>query len=502
MKTCFLILLFSFSTPCVAENYISLFGGGGEPAAKPTTIFDGSLDKFGEFTAANAGKWKYTISFNGGHADTDKKMQTLFTDAQSKQDFKPDSMQLAVKAYLEKIESGQITSKDQLVIMINTHGGEKTDASETHLLTAGASKEQIDLRNLKGATGLVNMDDLKKLTEAANRKGIKLAIIDFSCHSGNSLSLANDKTCVISSTGPNHYSYPNFASDFISQMKSGKTLEQVYLDTRRENKDNAYPMISSPAGRETTSQLYSALTPFSYTDGSAEQGGNRLSEYIENAAAKPQICDPNEHLSSFNKQLAHLRAVLGSEKDPAIEAEIKILSDLVNERSKKIKEKVEIAKRLGAKEFLASEKTKISAVGVYNAKRVPLDHSFTLKDLLETNFDRIIASQEDEAQRKILKAIAPGGGRQYDEEIAQYNASADLHKQAKAKQQELIAKYPNLKKYRENFRDAMADLSKDSASYYEAAKIAAQERKIYEMIYKKSAENNKSKPNPCSEIVM
>lgn len=501
MKIVFLTLLLSFCNTVFAANYLTFLGGGGEPKSKNTTIFDESLDKLSDFTSANKGKWNYNISFNGGHAETDKKVQTLFPDAQSKQEFKPESMQQMIDNYLKDIASGKIKSGDQLLVMINTHGGEKTSASETHLLTAGASATQIDLRNLKGATGLVNMDILKKLISAANDKGIKLGIVDFSCHSGNALSLANDKTCVVSSTGPEHFSYPNFASDFISQMKPGKTLEEVYLETRRGTKDNSFPMISSPEGRETTSQLYSALTPYTYYDGTVEQGGSRLSEYIETAVAKPQICDPNIHLSDLNKQLSQIRTLLESEKDPAVEAELKTLSDLVTDYSKKVQEKIEVAKRLGAKEFLSDEKIKLSAVGVYKTKSVALESSFSIKDLIETDFDRIITMQHEESQRTIIKAISATSGRSYDEEIAQYNASANLHTQAKAKQQELINKFPALKKYKDAFRTAMADLSKDSSSYHEAAKIAAQERIIYDRLYKKNS-SKKTKPNPCSEIVM
>ena len=105
-----------------------------------------------------------------------------------------------------------------VIIVIDTHGADKEDnQSEISHHVA------VNSRDLK-QTETISLDELKVLTQLAKEKGIKLGIIDFSCHSGHTISLANDNTCIISATGPKHYGFSSFSDNFLSEMKNGGNL--------------------------------------------------------------------------------------------------------------------------------------------------------------------------------------------------------------------------------------------------------------------------------------
>ena len=152
------------------------------------------------------------------------------------QRFTSKNYESAVESYIKKIETGAIKPGEKLMVILDTHGAAKTSAHRTHsIATSGAEIKDYD--NL-GNNDHDSVDRLFDLAKIAEEKGVKLAILDFSCHSGNSLALANDKTCVISSSGPNHYGYSNFPATFYENMSTGKNLEDVFLSlTGHEWKD-------------------------------------------------------------------------------------------------------------------------------------------------------------------------------------------------------------------------------------------------------------------------
>src|SRR5690606_31490044 len=111
---------------------------------------------------------------------------------------------------------------------------EPTPSSRTHQISAGG--RATNLLSLAGGSR-VNLDRLENLARMAQEKNIKLAILDFSCHSGASLSLANSSTCVIAATGPHSFAYggassATFSNAFVNRMAPGKNLEEIYLEAR------------------------------------------------------------------------------------------------------------------------------------------------------------------------------------------------------------------------------------------------------------------------------
>lgn len=65
----FLLLSFVLSAPALATNELYVMGAGGEPEG-PTTIFDNSMRNI--VVLARAPGWQSTVSFNGGHATTER----------------------------------------------------------------------------------------------------------------------------------------------------------------------------------------------------------------------------------------------------------------------------------------------------------------------------------------------------------------------------------------------------------------------------------------------
>ncbi len=244
-------------------KYLAVMGAGGEPK-NVGTIFDEGLSLVGEFSKKNP-DYLVDLHFNGGHLQTESIAREKFKKFDKSNYFTAEAFERSIAFYEDQISSGKIKSNDQILIHINTHGSEKDQ--ETHKISTLG--EAISNYNTLGSSSSVSLDRLKKLTELAEKKGVKLAIIDLSCHSGNTLSLANSKTCVISGTGLNHFGFggsyeKNFSNRFNRLLNKGKNLEEIFIEARANHHDISYPMISSPQGKEIQSKLYEALTPFIY----------------------------------------------------------------------------------------------------------------------------------------------------------------------------------------------------------------------------------------------
>lgn len=489
------ILCILLSLQLHAENYLSYLGGGGEPKTATKTIFDDNLKELNTFSAENK-NWNLELKFNGGHTETEKLMASGFPAATSKKSFEKGSLKETIETYTRDINSGKIKSGDQLLVMINSHGGAATDASRSHLITAGVSDGPINPQTLAGAVGVVNLDQLQELIRLANDKGIKLGIVDFSCHSGNTLKLANEKTCVISAAGPDHFSFIVFASDFTKNMKAGKSLEQIFLETRLQTADTSYPMISTAAGNEINSQLYPKLSPYLNFDNDHLQSISRkLSDYVQLAATSPQICNNGENLKVLKRQLDELKQTMKAQNNLEAAGEIDKLAAMVSAYKVKIDIKIEQAKQLGAVQFHAKEKVKLSGSGSYKNLKSTLPHDFTISELLETDYDKVINGIQEVQTESIKKSIVEKT-KQYDQYIADYTASIDLHNQARQKQQQLTKEFPKLRDYRTQFRTAMKDITE--TSWQSVAEIAKQEKKIFDLWYR----SKPKKSEACGEFVL
>ena len=127
--------------------------------------------------------------------------------------------------------------------------------------------------------------------------------------------------------------------------------------------------------------------------------------------------------------------------------------------------------------------------------KAALPHDFSISELLETDYDKVINGIQ-EVQTESIKKSTLEKTKQYDEHIADYTASVDLHNQARQKQQQLIKEFPKLKEYRTRFRAAMKGLTE--SSFEEVSEIAKQEKKIYDLWYR----SKPKKPEACGEFIL
>lgn len=295
------LLGISFSFASFAASHMIVIGGGGEPD-RDYTIFDQELNNAANFVQQS--KWNTRISFNGGHAKTEGIAQRIAAKSLGKNtDFTAESYEAIIADYEKKITSGQIKQGDQILLMISSHGSQKSSDKKTHYIsTSSQTKTGIsDLNTLQGST-TVSLDRLEKLTKLAESKGINLGILDFSCHSGLTQKLANKNTCVISSTGPDHFSWGGasftFSAKFTEYMKSGKSLEDVFLDAMKNKRDTSFPMISSPIGQELQETMYPLISPYLY-DTRSKISTDKMKQYYSQRYAKDRCESFNDDYNAL-----------------------------------------------------------------------------------------------------------------------------------------------------------------------------------------------------------
>jgi hypothetical protein len=305
------------------KKQVYIFGGGGEPDGDKT-IFDNSLKHFSNFL--NSSDWSSTLSFNGGHKETEKIIKSNYVNANNLGRFNEDNYNKAILEMIEKIESGQLKSGDQLMVVVDTHGSRKKN-ERTHSVASSEIKATFSLREKI----MLSLDKLEDLTILASSKGIKLAILDFSCFSGNLLNIKNDKVCLISATGPDQYAYTGssnfilfnhlimskpdgFTSQFIASLKAGQNLEDLFLNARLGDDIPDFPMISTNEGRFVNEVIYNLLTPYLIFNGKMDNGSivfDFTNAYSSEANIESHICSLNNNFELFQKVLNQFEKVDG-----------------------------------------------------------------------------------------------------------------------------------------------------------------------------------------------
>jgi hypothetical protein len=487
MKCRILLPLFAtsiglFSSAAMASRSLVLFGGGGEPKNINNTIFDNTLTEMDNYLSKN--KWNSSVAFNGGHSQTEAMLTMKFSDATNKTTFTPSNYNTLIKMYETQIKNGELKSGDQLMIMIDSHGAEKPagDQGLTHQIAIGQGASTTNLNDLSGSS-TVSLDSLKNLTNLAKEKGIKLAILDFSCHSGNTLPLANENTCVISSTGTKHFGYNTFSENFIKKMKSGKSLEDVFLATRKDTTDNSFPMISSDEGKAINQDFYPTITPYLYYY-EKEQRLDKMTDYLLSASTNAGICQRKNQFDSLLNQLENLRAVnmLNANKSMP---EIERIKALISDYKEKQDQYIDLVRNWGAPEL--SRKEQFAGSATYGKRTEKMTGNFTWKELVEGDFDTIIKNVSN----------AKMGTRDAATQ-AQFQASIEMHTKARDKQAEILSRYPNLKNYKQKFRSAVDEMQ---GTYVIANKIALEERKLYDNMYNNLRQEKKSS-NACRSFML
>ncbi len=456
------VLLATLSFPLFAANHVAFIGGGGEPTGS-NTIFDADVNRFGNFMERMPQETRLSVSFNGGHSRTEGRLTDNFPAAPNVP-FTPQNFDSMINRYQADIESGRITSADQLMLYIDTHGAEQMPGGQrTHnIATTGGAIANYD--NLAGARS-VSLDRLQQLTTLAESRGIKMAIVDVSCHSGSTLALANSKTCVITATGPRHYGFAGsgtFSANFINRMRPGRNLDEVFHAVRDDSSDTDFPMISSPTGRDVQDQIYPILTRFLYDyerNGPSKLRGDIVNSIITNS------CEQE------NESLAQLLALLGS------------VENATNENFRRLREAVTEYQslRLNMQNQL---RAMLSNPAMTESRQICFGgscFSYTGREVIAMDIPAAIAVAN---QASLNNPASAAFNHKWAGALAQL-----IPWKAQLIANPAIAGYPN-------FFHNYPDLERQSERL--ARRISREERKLYREMHAGLA--NDQRPNPCKDF--
>ncbi len=456
-----------------SQKQLYIIGGAGDPDTRVDTIFDPAFKTILEFLPNS--DWQATVRYDGNHSKTVNMLQ-------DKKEIIPDQDSLSAGSFnkaLDKMKNQAETLPPgaQMLVYIDSHAPEKAAGSKmlTHEIAVSGGGTNLNL--LTGAK-FAKLDGLQEIISAANARGVKIAIVDLSCHSGSTQTLANDKTCVISSTASNLYASKQFIENFTKNMTKGQNLESIYLATRKETGDASLPMISTPAGKTLSNQEQS-LTGFLIFKKNTEI--DKMSPFLSNEAKNCTNHDlPLARLNQLNKNLSFLFKDLPSgNQDP----DFVELKNLV-ESYQKIQSRIE--------QQLNGISTNLSKVETIEVKfRNEKGNIETLSDHFERR--NLVQADWTEEERSLrARAKDESGSAKFDD-----LARAALNHRCAQRKAELLAQYPEFTSA-EKAKTKLIDGIKDSVQI--AKKISAAERKVYQKLYEK--ESKKSSSNACKDFVL
>ena len=474
------IFAISLLTICTAqaENHLLMLGGGGEPRNDTTVFDDGLIDFSRNLKSSN---WKYEVSFNGGHQETEKILRKHYSQSvKPTTNFTQKNFLNLIASYKNKILSGEIKSGDQLMIIISTHGAEasKNEATHSIALSGGAA---TDLNNLAGAS-LASLDTLEELVKLTNARGIKLGIIDLSCHSGATLALKKNapNTCIVSASGPNHYGFAGpgaFTNLFLRDLKPGVSLEDAFLKARRETIESSFPMISTSEGNQIVNDVYPGITPYLYY---YQKNTDKLTPYILENDGLAQICKREHDFKQLISQIDKLNSIVSTNRNSFNADKLKSpLSEYKKNQDNLFTTSIE----MGSLKLDNVENFSVPLNSKDLLSRIKI--KYTWKELLEFNVEKRIAEYENYKQNSTAKNI-----------IKDHQLVIDFLKKIKVRQQQILTENPNLLIYKKHITSMIENMNN---SYKLAQDIALQEKKLYQELYSRSPSTN---PNdPCKKII-
>lgn len=481
----FLTSAFAFAEVTSPRNHYALIGGGGEPHREATTIFDHEVEGFGEFTSRSRGAWQTRAAFNGGHSGTEAMVDRLHGQSPN---FSADSYSDMLRHYKEQISSGSIGRGDQLMIHIASHGAHRLIGQKSHSISAGGG-----MTNLTTGEGsrLVNLDELQEVINLANANGVKLAIIDTSCHSGSSIKLANPQTCVISSSGPDHYAaghYIGFGARFSRELRRGRNLEDVFQRTISQRPMPTgygtqippiygFPMISTSAGSRLQDELYPLLTPYLYSREN-NVGLDKLDPFMRRSVQEDPTCElPRQNFQNLIREIQELSATNRRAQTQPLITALQNYENLQRELREGLAA-IQTPDLSRTEEFCRPNPP---AYGPGNVCQ-----SVKLSDLTLMDYTSAMNSTRNQLSTQT------GPAREYSQMLL--NLYTDMNTRAQQ-----LKNDPELRRSREYF-SRMTDLSGRTSRLSLA--VYTELHKIYPALYREEARRTESAPNPCREFVL
>lgn len=274
-----------------SKTSILLFGGGGDPIGE-STIFDQSLIYLNEKLLKEDFKL-FGSAFDGGHEATEKLL------SEKNLTFTLDNMNLLIDNVLKT----KFDIDHNLLIIINTHGGTWDSTLLTHTIAMNNTRlnHNSDIKGPRAG----NLDRLKEIVDYFSTQKGKLGILDFSCHSGNSLNIASKSTCIISSAGPHLFSYTDFSELFIQNLKSGASLFNIFLNTNKSLTSPAFPMMSGEYNNKFFNEYYPLISPYLYMrNGNAK---DKLFPYLKKTILDNNLIKREEDFHLLLEKLNHFK---------------------------------------------------------------------------------------------------------------------------------------------------------------------------------------------------
>ncbi len=449
--------------------HMAVLGGSGEPhktwdgRPNETTIFDAGLERMGQFHRSHP-SIRTEVLFNGGHSQTEELARRGFGGSRP---FTAQSFYQIIEEYKRKLNAGEIKNGENILINLYSHGATRDAGESSHKIAAG-SGPLTNYDDMAGTT-TVSVDALKSLRDLAKSKGVKIGIVDLSCHSGNTLALADENTCVISATGPNHYSGAgsmSFGAVFSGALRPGKSLEDAYLTARSQFNDASFPMISSPAGREIQERLYNNETPFLYY---YNPQSDKFTPYLEQIATNVGECRIDGNLMGLNTEIENiLRAGVTAE----VQAELASFRKALTEYHAYIRN---IKKQM--------DDFGIGEIGKeYELCSGSVCETYSAKKIASTQYPYLITYYEEQTR----------SGSSADRLLARNQLN--IMRQGQALQSRLLHENPRLVQSAEFWRN-LPDLQRQTSILQ--SNVARTQRELYREMYGNSAASG---PNPCRDF--
>ena len=267
----------------------------------------------------------------------------------------------------------------------------------------------------------------------------------------------------------------------LKNFKPGETLESAFLKTRSAVIEPDYPMISTDENDQIVAEIYSKITPYLYY---YNPHANIITNYILNNSNNAALCKREDDFKRLISSIKQLQTII-SEKNSNFNTDelTKLLTVYKNIQDQILRS----ANKLGDSQLSNKEKF-IKKLGPYKSSlknQSPVyEITQTWKEILLSDTDKIISDN--------IKSLAKATDS-YDR--ARIKAANEAWKEIKLKKQSILSAYPNIM----NSEKVIVEMTKQFGENREtAAKIARQEKKLYNELYinKKPLNFNE----PCRQI--
>jgi hypothetical protein len=441
---------------------VLLVGGGGEPKNNSENTFTEGLQSFAKLLEST--KFNVTTAFDISNKENKEIIEKI--DPQNI-GFTQSDFKKAIRKIMDKIEKMPNPEGRRVLIIIDTHGDKRKGKMKTHQI--GFSDEEVNLNFELPPDDSESLDQLIDLTTLAEKKKILLGIVDFSCRSGLSKTLKNSQTCVISSSGPDHLANATFQPTFFNQIKSGRSLEEVFLRTRVNEPFPTFPMISTVENDSISNDLYSLFGPYFHFP---FEKADTLTEYLSVILQQQLVCKKDLDFENLLNLIQNFERLNGKFKIK-YKAEYELVDYLID--YKKLQDQyLQKIKDLGAYKLDQVVKIKLSDEAL----------ELTWREILNSRDFSLLAKSYKESLPKIK-----------DEEM---KVTMRIEKISSLRE-EFLRDYPEVLQAKKVMR-SIYDLNKEI--FDQRAAISTMSNLMYDSRYREMMNANAEKStNPCREFV-